>query len=486
MRSVECMTLMSTQTAPAQDTRSERRSRPGAVLAALLIGQFMAILDVSIVNVAAPTIRTDLHTSGAGLQLIIAGYTISYAVLLITGARLGDRLGHGRMFRGGLSLFTAASLACGLAPNDTSLIVFRVVQGVGAAAMMPQVMSLIQRLFTGAARARALSLYSAVIACGAVVGQVLGGVLVSADIGGAEWRPVFLVNVPIGLVLLVVAGRWLPSDRGDAGRALDPAGVASLSAAVLLLVLPLVLGHEEHWPTWCWACLVASVVAFAVFALVERRVEAAGGTPLVPRRLLRTPGLVVGMAALLVTMVSYSGYLFSMALHLQSGLGYGPAHAGLLFAPMAVGFAATGLWWRRLPAGWHGLIIPVGLVLTAGGYLLLTLTLRDGQSVGVGAEFVLLLIGSALGLAFSPMLAVALTHVPLADAADASGVLVTVVQLGQVVGVATIGTLYLTTVHGVGALESAHGITMTLVALAGCAVLAALFAAALIRPRTVP
>ncbi|HLY34731.1 MAG TPA: MFS transporter, partial [Jatrophihabitantaceae bacterium] len=249
-----------------------RQSRPGAVLAVLLLGQFMAILDVSIVNVAAPTLRRDLHASGAGLQLAIAGYTISYAVLLITGARLGDRIGHGRAFRAGLALFTLSSLLCGVAPTTATLIGFRFAQGVGAALMMPQVMSLIQRTFDGAARARALSLYSAVIACGAVVGQVLGGVVVSANLFGTGWRPVFLVNVPIGIVLWVLARRELPADRGEPGRGLDPAGVVTLSAAVLLFVVPLVLGHEEHWPAWGWACMAASVLMFATFVRVERAV----------------------------------------------------------------------------------------------------------------------------------------------------------------------------------------------------------------------
>ena len=244
------------------------RARPGPLLAVLLLGQFMAILDVAIVNVAAPTLRSDLHASGAGLQLSIAGYTISYAVLLITGARLGDRFGHGRVFRAGLIGFTAASLLCGLAPTTGALIAFRLVQGVGAAAMMPQVMSLIQRNFAGQARARALSLYSAVIACGSVIGQVLGGVLVSADLFGTGWRPVFLVNVPIGVVLLVLAGRVLPADRGERARKLDPAGVLTLSVAVLLLVVPLVLGHEENWPVWGWVSLGASAVAFAGFVVV--------------------------------------------------------------------------------------------------------------------------------------------------------------------------------------------------------------------------
>ncbi len=185
------------------------------MLAVLLAALFMALLDVFIVNVAAPTIGTELHASGADLQLVIAGYTITYSVLLITGARLGDRLGHARVHLAGLALFTAASLACGLAQGSTELIVFRLIQGSGSALMIPQVLSLIQRHFVGEARMRALGVYSAVIArCGAAAGQILGGVLVSADLFGTSWRPVFLVNVPVGVVLLVLGRRVLPRDAG--------------------------------------------------------------------------------------------------------------------------------------------------------------------------------------------------------------------------------------------------------------------------------
>jgi hypothetical protein len=344
-------------------------------------------------------------------------------------------------------------------------------------------MSLIQRTFDGAARARALSLYSAVIACGAVVGQVLGGVMVSANLFGAGWRPVFLVNVPIGVALWVLARRQLPVDRGERTRELDPAGVVTLSAAVLLLVVPLVLGHEEHWPVWGWVAMAASVAAFAVFVRVERALAARGGAPLVSGRVLRAPGLVVGALSLFVALLNYGGFLFVFALHLQSGLGESALHAGLSFAPAAVGFAITGLTWRYLRARWHGPMIPTGLVVAAGAYLLLAPILSGGGTGGVAMELDLFVLGLALGIAFSPMLTVALTHVPIADAADASGVLVTVFQLGQVVGVATLGTLFLSLLHGAGAHASAHAVSTTFVALAASALVAAGFAAALIRPR---
>jgi MFS family permease len=466
---------------PPADVAPAPLVRSGVVLALLLTGQFMAILDVSIVNVAAPTLRSDLHASGAGLQIVIAGYTISYAVLLITGARLGDRFGHGRAFRAGLAGFTLASLFCGLAPSTALLITFRLLQGVGAALMMPQVMSLIQRTFAGTARARALSLYSAVIACGAVVGQVLGGVLVSANLFGAGWRPVFLVNVPIGVALLVMARR-LPADRGRRDRRLDPAGVVTLSSSVLLLVLPLVLGHEEHWPVWGWVSLAASVAAFGMFVVLERRLAARGGSPLVSARVLRAPGLLVGAAALFVAMVNYGGFLFAMALHLQSGLGESAVHAGLVFAPSALGFAITGLSWRFLPVRVHGWMMPFGLAVAAIGYLLLAPILGGGGTGGTALGIDLFVIGLALGLAFSPMVSVALTHVPVADAADASGALVTVFQLGQVVGVAALGPTYLSLVHAPGPHGSAHALGVTLVALAVSALTAAGLAALLSRP----
>lgn len=472
----------STRAAVNEAAVNERASRPGIVLATLLLGQFMAVLDTSIVNVAAPTVGTDLGASGAGLQLVVSGYLISYAVLLITGARWGDRIGHGRAFRTGLAMFTLSSLACGMAPGTPALVTFRFLQGVGAAIMMPQVMSLIQRTFSGAARARALSLYGAVISCGIVVGQVAGGLLVSANLFGLSWRPVFLLNVPIGAVLLWLAARGLPARGGDSSRRMDLPGVAALSAAVALLVVPLVLGQELGWPGWCWVSLAGSVFVLAGFAAVERGVGRRGGSPLVPAKVLTVPRLLPAAVVMFLAMATYAGYLFTMALHVQSGLGRSAAQTGLMFAPAAVGFAVTGLTWRRTPIAWHTPMIPAGLLIGGLGYASLS-PILSGGGTGGWLEIDLLITGSALGLAFSPLLTVALSRVLPANAADASGLLVTLVQLGQLIGVATFGTLYLSERHLPGVAGSAHALSVTALWLGVGTLVAAAVALLLLRRR---
>jgi MFS family permease len=459
---------------------------PRALLTIVLTGQFMALLDASVVNVAAPSIHTDLHASGAGLQLVIAGYVIPYAVLLVTGARLGDILGHRRMFLGGLVLFTLASLGCGLAASTGMLIALRFVQGAGSAAMIPQVLSLIQRSFTGAARARPMRLYAAVLAGGAVAGQIVGGLLVSADILGSTWRPVFLLNVPIGAVLLVAGARLLPRGQGEPGRGLDPWGLATLSPAVLALVLPLVLGQSEHWPAWGWACMAGGVVLLGIFALVERRVAAGAGSPLIPARVLRMPGVALGIASMFTTLAVFGGFFFVLALHLQGGLGDSALRAGLTFAPAGIAFALVSLNWQRVPPRGHSALIIAGFAGNAAGMLGLAALLRGDGRGGLGLYLVLALTGAGMAASFSPLMTAVLMRVPVAEAADATGVIVTVNQFALVVGVATFGTLYLnlagrlpvSPMAGDFSQLSAHAVSVTFVVLAGVAVAGGVLAAA--------
>src|SRR6266581_4387061 len=369
-----------TRTAPAPgDTTTPHGS--WLMLAVLLLGQFMCIIDVLVTNVAMPSIAASLHASGASLQLVVGGYTIAYAMLLITGARLGDRYGRRRTYLAGAGVFTAASLACALAPDSQALIGFRLVQGAGAALLVPQVFSIIQLTFTGPARARALSAYAAVLSAGAVAGLVLGGVVVTANLFGASWRPVFAINVPLGIALALLVPRLVPADEPHATRRLDVGGLLIAAGAVLLIVLPLVLGREAGWPAWCFGCIAAGAALAVVFVAVEQTVAARGGDPLLNLAVLRARALPSGLVTLAFTQVGYGGLLFAFTLHLQAGLGQSALRAGLSYLPMATVFGLAGYHWRRLPAAARRVLVPAGLAVSAVAYL----GLAAGLHTSVGA-----------------------------------------------------------------------------------------------------
>ena len=476
--------VMSTilSSASTREARSSgAKPRPAAVLTVILLGYFMAILDVAIVNVALPTIRSTLHSSGAGLQLSVSGYTISYAVLIVTGARLGDLWGHARLFRAGLVLFTLASLACGLAPDTAALVAFRLIQGAGSAAMMPQVLSLIQRTFEGQSRLKAMSLYTAVISGGAVAGQVLGGVIISANLFGTTWRPCFLVNVPVGIAVLIASIKVLPKDKGEPGRGLDPLGVAVLTPTVLAFVVPLVMGHDEHWPLWGWLLLGASALGLCLFVYVETRVERRGGTPIIPGRVLRHEGFAVSVGTLFLVMALMLGIMFALTLHLQTALGFSALDCGLAFAPQAFAVFLVAMNWRKVPARWFVAEVVFGFLLVAASLLGTALVLRHGGTGGAARWILMTAVGFGLGLAFSPLMGLMLSRVPVRDAADASGVIATLTQIGQVTGVATVGTLFLDLDTGAPG-SSAHAITVVCLVCAGLAVIGALAASRIPRP----
>jgi len=439
--------MLSFMTATTENTLAAGEARDGArwvMLIVLLCGQFMALLDATIVNVAMPTLGRSLHASGAELQLVIAGYTVSYAMLLITGARLGDLFGRRRMFMLGIGVFTLASLTCGLAPDVGVLIAARFVQGAGAAAMMPQIMTVIQLKFSGPARARALSAYTAVLSSGFVAGQVIGGVLVTANLFGASWRPVFLVNVPIGLAVLLLLTRVMPADVPGRTRRLDLPGLLVAVPAVCLVVLPLMLGHQENWPAWSLACIACGLALVPVFLFTERSVASRGGHPLLEVSVFRAPGLLPGLGTMTLLMLSYGGFLFSFAIHLQAGLGDSALRAGLTCAPCAAAFGLCGYFWRRLPARWHPYLTVCGAGIGAAAYFAVSALLRGGGSGGTLLQVFLVGLGAFMAVAFSPLVTQALVRVPLHQAADASGLLTTSIQLSQAVGVAVFGSLFLT------------------------------------------
>src|SRR5438067_1931373 len=362
------MAITTTPTAPATRTLST------AGLATVLLGAALAPIDLFIVNVALPTIATDLHASTATLEWIVAGYGIAFALLLIVGGRLGEPFGRRRLFSAGLAAFTITSLACGLAPNATTLVVARAAQGAAAALMVPQVLSIIQATTSGEQRARTLGYYGATGGIAMVIGQLLGGVLVSADIAGTGWRPIFLVNVPIGLAGLVLAKRHLPETKAANPLGVDRAGTALLGITLLTLLVPIMEGRVLGWPTWCWVLLGVFPFAATAFVQLERRMEARGGVPLLPMSVLRVPSMRRGLGIAVPFFIGFGGFMFVYALTLQDGLRLGPLGSGLALTPLAVGFLVVSLLSSRIVARIGHRAVVVGASVQLLGLLTLIST----------------------------------------------------------------------------------------------------------------
>lgn len=458
-----------------------RRNR---LLAVLLASQFMANVDTAIANIAAPSLRADLGASRGESGLVVSGYVVAYAVLLVTGARLGATHGHRRILTLGLSVFTAASLACAVAPGPLVLIIARVVQGAGAALMVPQVLSGIQLHFTGRRRSTALGYYAVALSAGAVAGQCLGGVLIAADIHGTGWRPIFLINVPAGLVLIAAAARFVPDDaRAREARELDVRGMLALSTAVLLLIVPLLLGTDHRWPAWTWGCLVASVPMFAVFWRGQRRRSALGGRPLIADEVIRNRAVRWSLLAHGTTTMTYFALLFVLANYLQDGLEHGPAYAGLAMVSWVTAFGFAGPLLARLPSRSRKTTPVLGCLILTAAYTSLCGYLLAGHRTGP-MLFVLLGVGGlGLGMGSNALIGWMASALPGRYAADLSGVISTNAQLCGALGVAALGGCYLTLAKSGSAPLSAHALAVTLFA---CAVLSTFSAAAAHRAVSTP
>jgi MFS family permease len=414
-------------------------------LLTVLLGAFLPMLDFFIVNVALPTIQRDLTAGPATLELFVAGYGISYAVLLVPGGRLGDLYGRRRLFITGALLFGVTSLACGLAPTAGALVVARVAQGGASALMLPQVLATIQSSTEGPRRARAMGIYGAVGGIATVIGQVLGGVLLTADLFGTGWRFIFLVNVPVALAASVLAVRAVPETRSSHPARVDVPGTALLASALLALLVPLMEGRALGWPWWTWALLAAFPVLLTAFVAVERRSERAGNVPLVPLSLLRVRGMRLGLTTAVPFFTGFGGFMMVIAVALQVGLHEGPITAGLSMVPMAAGFFAASLSGPRLLARFGTRVMTVGAVLQGIGLAVLAGTVLADWS-GAGPLVLLpgmVLAGTGQGLVLPPLFRVVLADVPLDRAGVGGGILTTTQQSSLALGVAALGTLFL-------------------------------------------
>ena len=432
--------------ADAPDARS-RAAQPltTAGLTVILVGVLLPMIDFFIVNVALPTIDADLRASQPLLELVVSGYATAYALLLVLGGRLGDSIGRRRLFLAGMAAFTVTSLACGLAPDAPVLVAGRVAQGAAAAMMVPQVLATIQAATSGERRTRALARYGATGGLAAVLGQVLGGLLIAANIGGLGWRPIFLVNVPIGLAGLVLARRYVPDTRHGAPAPIDGPGTALLGLTVLALLVPLTEGGSLRWPAWTIAALLLAPLAATAFWVVERRIEQRGRTPLVPPSLVRHPTMRCGLLLALPFFAGFGAFMFCYALLVQDGLHASALTAGLGLAPMAVVFLLASLSTSRLLARYGPKVLTAGGLLQALGLVVLAVTVWQGwpHLAVIDLSPGLMIAGLGQGLLMSPLFGVVLSQVPAAAAGAGSGVLTTTQQTALALGVATLGSLFL-------------------------------------------
>ncbi|MET9962441.1 MFS transporter [Streptomyces sp. NPDC006326] len=418
----------------------------------VLLGAALPLIDFFIVNVALPAVDADLAAGPALLELVVAGYGVAYAVLLVLGGRLGDTAGRRRLFLIGMAAFGATSLACGLAPTAWTLVAARVAQGAAAALMLPQVLATIQATTRGPRRARAMSLYGATAGLSMVVGQILGGVLVAADVAGSGWRSVFLVNVPVAVLGLVLAVRAVPETRSDRPASVDVPGTLLLALSLVCLLLPLTEGRAAGWPLWTWVSLALVPFAAAAFYLTERRADRLGRTPLVPPSLLRLQSLRRGLVMLVPFSIGFSGFMFVVAVVLQQGLRKGPVPAGLALVPMALAFFAASLAGPRLVGRFGSRVVTAGGVIQAVGIALLLLALRgDWTGLGLGELAPgVAVAGLGQGLQLPVLMRLMLSDVPASRAGVGSGIMITGQQSALALGVATLGTLFLslTPAHG--------------------------------------
>lgn len=429
----------------------------------------MALLDSFIVNVAIPSIQSDLQASASGIQFILAGYTLAYAVLLITGSRLGDLFGRKRLFLSGMLGFVVASALCGAAPSAAYLILFRVLQGVTAAAMMPQVLAMIHVSFPEHEKAKAIGLYGATIGIATVSGQLLGGALIGQDLFGLGWRSVFLVNVPIGVIALLAGIPLLQESRNPAARRLDLTGALLLTASLLALAFPLVQGREAGWPVWSFILLACFPVCLTLFIIYERSLLKNGKSPLLSPSLFRDRSFSLGMSLILVFYAIASALFFTLAVMLQQGFGYSAMTSGLTYLPLGIGFFLASLASPKLVSRFGPAILLIGAIITAGGigYTWGVVHLDGGHLVWYALWPSLFVIGVGQGTCAAPLIGTILSKVRQENIGAASGVLTTTTQLSTALGVCFVGIFFYRALDMAGGPDAharyAHAFTVALV-----------------------
>jgi EmrB/QacA subfamily drug resistance transporter len=443
---------MTTLSTPSRTESTRQRAATWAPLAVILCGTFVYVLDFFVVNVALPSIQRDLAASPAAIEWVVAGYGLTSAAFLVTGGRLGDHYGRRKLFCVGIATFTVTSALCAAAPSAGFLVAAHLAQGVGAAIMAPNVLSILGTTYTGPARVKAISVYGMVMGFAAAGGQLLGGLLIAANLAGLGWRVIFWVNVPVGIAALVLARRLVPESRVAARGRLDLLGAVLFTAALVAIVLPLLDGRAHGWPAWSWASLAVGPALLAVFAAHLRAVARRGGQPLLDPAIFAVRAFRAGLTCQVLFWCQQAASYLLLALYLQEGRGLSPIKAGGVFAVLAAGYLATSFRAPALTMRFGRRVVAAGALVAAVGDLLLVLAVHSGGGGPLAALFPgLFLLGAGQGLCITPLTTTVLSHADASRAGSVSGALSTAQQVGNAIGVAVSGVIFY------GLLGDGHG-----------------------------
>lgn len=406
---------------------------------------FMDLVDVTIVNIAIPSIERDLGASFGAIQWITAGYALAFAAGLITGGRLGDIYGRRRLFLIGITGFTLASALCGFAAGEEMLVASRLLQGATAALMVPQVLAIIHVTFPAHERGKVFGMFGAVVGLGAVSGPLLGALLTQWNLFGLEWRPIFLINLPVGIAGLLLGRKFITESRAPKALRLDMIGVAMATLALLMLIYPLTRGRELDWPLWGHLCMAGSVPVFATFVAYEKYKTRRDGSPLVELSLFKVKSFAAGIAVQLTFGVVMGIFFLVWTLYMQVGLGWSALKAGLTGVPFSIAVsAAAGMSVQALVPRFGRKVLQAGAAIMLSG-LLIYIWEADRYGTGIHSWQMILplvIMGAGMGLIVAPLTDAVLSEVPREHAGSASGLINTTGQVGMALGLGLVSVVF--------------------------------------------
>ncbi|MFI2434271.1 MFS transporter [Streptomyces sp. NPDC018960] len=406
---------------------------------------FMDLVDVTIVNIAIPSIRQQSGATWSQIQWITAGYALAFAAGLITGGRLGDIHGRKRLFLIGIGGFTVASALCGLAANPEMLVASRILQGAMASLMVPQVLSIVHATFPAHERGKVFGLFGAIVGLGAVSGPLLGALLTEWNLFGLEWRPIFLINLPVGIAGLFLGRRFITESKAPRALKLDLVGVALVTLGLLMLLYPLTRGHELGWPLWGYVSMAGALGVLVALIAYERRKAVRDGSPLIELSLFRVKSFAAGIAVQTVFGIALGIFFLVWTLYMQTGLGWSPLRAGLTGVPFSIAVSvAAGLSVQKLVPRFGRGVLQAGALIMAVG-VLLYLWESDRYGLGVTSwqmALPLTVMGLGMGLIVAPLTDAVLSDVPREHAGSASGLISTVQQMGNALGLGLVSVVF--------------------------------------------